>query len=41
MNGHSLRMILSEAIGLTEFLKRRVRLLAEEGCAYVPFSELT
>ena len=40
MNGHDLMMILSEAIGLTDFLRRRVRLLAEAGCIYVPFSEL-
>jgi hypothetical protein len=40
MNGHDLMMILSETIGLTEFLQKRVRLLAEEGCVCVPFSEL-
>jgi hypothetical protein len=40
MNGHDLIMILSEAISLTEFLRKRVRLLAEEGRVYVPFSEL-
>jgi hypothetical protein len=38
MNGYDLMMILSEAISLTEFLKKRVRLLAEEGCVCVPFS---
>jgi hypothetical protein len=41
MNGHDLTMILSEAISLTDFLRKRVRLLAEEGCVCVPFSELT
>jgi hypothetical protein len=40
MNGHDLMMILNEAISLTEFLRRRVRLLAEEGRVCVPFSEL-
>lgn len=40
MNGHDLMMILSEAISLTDFLRKRVRLLAEEGCVCVPFSEL-
>jgi hypothetical protein len=40
MNGHDLMMILSEAITLTDFLRKRVRLLAEEGCVCVPFSKL-
>ena len=40
MNGHDLIMILTEAITLTDFLHRRVRLLAEEGRLCVPFSEL-
>jgi hypothetical protein len=40
MNGHDLIMILSEAISLTEFLRKRVRLLAEEGRLCVPFAEL-
>lgn len=40
MNGHDLLMILSEAMALTEFLRKRVRLLAEEGCVCVSFSEL-
>jgi hypothetical protein len=40
MNGHDLIMILSQAMSLTEFLRRRVRLLAEEGCVSVPFSQL-
>lgn len=40
MNGHDLMMILSEVISLTDFLRKRVRLLAEEGRVCVPFSEL-
>lgn len=40
MDGHDLMMVLSEAITLPEFLRSRVRLLAEEGRVYVPFSEL-
>lgn len=40
MNGHDLMMILSEAISLTDYLRKRVRLLAEEGCVCVPFSEI-
>jgi len=40
MNGHDLMMILSEAISLTDFLRKRVRLLAEEGCVCVPFAKL-
>jgi hypothetical protein len=40
INGHDLVMVLSEAISLTEFLRRRVRLLAEEGRVCVPFLEL-
>jgi hypothetical protein len=40
MDGHDLMMVLSEAISLPEFLRRRVRLLAEEGRVCVPFSEL-
>lgn len=40
MNGHDLVMILSEAMGLTDFLRKRVRLLAEEGRVCVPFSDL-
>jgi hypothetical protein len=40
MDGHDLMMVLSEVISLTEFLRRRVRLLAEEGRVCVPFSEL-
>jgi hypothetical protein len=40
MNGHDLMMILSEAMSLPDFLRKRVRLLAEEGRVCVPFSEL-
>ena len=40
MNGHDLLMILSERISLPDFLRKRVRLLAEEGRVCVPFSEL-
>ena len=40
MNGHDLMMVLSEAISLMEYLRKRVRLLAEKGYVCVPFSEL-
>lgn len=40
MNGHDLTMVLSGVIDLTDFLRRRVRLLAEEGRVCVHFSEL-
>jgi hypothetical protein len=40
MNGYDLMMILSEAISLTEYLQKRVRLLAEEGRVCVPFGDL-
>ncbi len=40
VNGHDLMMILGEAITLTDFLRKRFRLLAEEGRVCVPFSEL-
>jgi hypothetical protein len=40
VNGYDLMMILSEAITLTDFLRKRFRLLAEEGRVCVPFSEL-
>ena len=40
VNGHDLLMILSETIGLSDFLRKRVRLLGEEGRVSVPFSEL-
>jgi len=41
MNGHDVMMILNEAMSLPDFLRRRVRLLAEEGCVCVSFNELT
>jgi hypothetical protein len=41
IDGYDLMMILSEAMSLPEFLRRRVRLLAEEGLVCVPFLELT
>jgi hypothetical protein len=41
MNGHDLIMILSHAMSLPDFLRKRVRLLAEEGRVCAPFSELT
>jgi hypothetical protein len=40
MNGHDLLMILGETISLPDFLRMRVRLLAEEGSVFVPFSHL-
>jgi len=40
MDGHDLMMILSEAISLTAFLQKRIRLLGEEGRVFVPFSEI-
>lgn len=40
MNGHDLMMILNEAISLPDYLRKRVRLLAEEGRVCVPFLEL-
>jgi hypothetical protein len=40
MDGDDLMMILTDATSLPDFLRRRVRLLAEEGCVCVPFSEL-
>jgi hypothetical protein len=39
-NGHDLTMILRGEIGLVEFLRRRQRILAEEGRVSVPFAEL-
>jgi len=35
-----LAMVLSESIELTEFLRQRRRILAEEGLVVVPYSEL-
>lgn len=40
MNGYDLMMVLSEAISLTEFVKKRVRLLAEEGRVCCPYPDL-
>jgi hypothetical protein len=40
IDGYDLMMILNEAMNLHEFLRCRVRLLAEEGRVCVPFSEL-
>jgi hypothetical protein len=40
MNGHDLMMVLSEAMSLPDFLRKRVRLLAEEGRMFVHFSEI-
>jgi hypothetical protein len=40
MNGYDLMMVLSEAMSLTEFLKKRIRLLGEEGRVWCPFAEL-
>jgi hypothetical protein len=41
MNGHDLTMILSEVIRLHDYLRKRVRLLAEEGRMFVPFLEIS
>jgi len=40
VNGYDLMMILSEEIGLVEYLRQRRRLLAEEGLVVVPFGDL-
>lgn len=40
MDGYDLYMILSETTNLTDFLRKRIRLLAEEGRVCVPFSEI-
>jgi hypothetical protein len=40
VDGYALLMILSEGMSLPEFLRRRVRLLVQEGRVCVPFSEL-
>ncbi len=40
MDGYDLYAILSETISLTDFLRKRIRLLAEEGRVCVPFSEI-
>jgi len=41
MNGHDLMMVLCQGISLTDFLRKRVRLLAEEGRMFVPFAALS
>lgn len=40
MDGHDLLKILNEEMSLTDFLRARMRLLAEEGCVSMPFSKL-
>ncbi|HEY1724543.1 MAG TPA: hypothetical protein VGF89_03900 [Steroidobacteraceae bacterium] len=40
INGYDLMMVLTESIGLPELLRKRVRLLAEEGKVCVPYGEL-
>lgn len=40
VNGYDLMMILSGKISLTDFLRKRVRLLAEEGLVCVPFAQI-
>lgn len=40
MDGHDLLKILTEEMSLSDFLRMRMRLLAEEGCVSIPFSEL-
>jgi hypothetical protein len=40
IDGHELTMILSDDIGLKEFLRQRQRLLAEEGLVVVPYCDL-
>jgi hypothetical protein len=40
MTGHDLCMILEGSISLIDFLRKRVRLLCEEGAVCVPFSDL-
>ncbi len=40
MNGYDLMMVLSESISLPEFLKRRIRLLGEEGLVCIAFPEM-
>ncbi|MBM4308693.1 MAG: hypothetical protein FJ115_01785 [Deltaproteobacteria bacterium] len=40
VDGYDLAMVLSESIELTEFLRQRRRILAEEGLVVVPYSEL-
>jgi hypothetical protein len=40
IDGYDLTMVLSESIELTEFLRKRRRMLAEEGLVVVPYTEL-
>ncbi|MCG3153538.1 MAG: hypothetical protein DKINENOH_00128 [bacterium] len=40
VDGYDLTMVLSEEIGLIDFLRERRRLLADEGLVSVPYSEL-
>ena len=40
IDGYDLSMVLSDEIGLMEFLRQRRRLLAEEGAVVVPFPQL-
>lgn len=39
MDGHDLMMVLENRVSLSDFLRRRQRLLAEQGRVSVPFSE--
>lgn len=41
VDGHDITMLLSDTIGLVDFLRQRRRLLAEEGEVVVPFSQLS
>jgi hypothetical protein len=40
VDGYDLTMVLSDEVGLSEFLRQRRRLLAEEGAVVVPFPKL-
>lgn len=40
MDGYDLTMVLSEDIGLLEFLRQRRRILAEEGLVVIPYQDL-
>ncbi len=40
VNGHDVTMVLSEDMGLRQFLRQRQRLLCEEGRVVVPYHEL-
>jgi len=41
IDGHDITMLLSDAIGLVDFLRQRRRFLAEEGRVAVPFPEIS